>query len=658
MNHIPTGKERRLLMWDCKNRSIFGTRSLFNKGKAGGNVILRAVLILSLLAPFLISGPTPTCAQSGAAERAALRAGAQGQQAANQVADNGGASATGGGCIDREKQHQEFNGNDAAINNLCGLTKIEVGFGNPECVTMFIESVMNRAEAMGTSVQSRLNDCAYWGLGCSRKKVTASEMATCKASLDRALSGSNLCNYCTDNASAGLAKRRQAAGNPGVWCDYGSGDEFFYTNYDVPKHKQWRKEAEAKAPSTQCTARAAQGGNHQDTGNDVTNGDPGVVGPPVTSDPVQAHFNNLSQALKYIWVAAFQIMTNHMSTTMMQQAEIIGTFFDAKHQLETQRLMQQKYAQAHKDYHPSVQMCEFGTFARDLANTEARTKATQAALSRSMLDRQLVSGDGVQTAEASLSDKRTRLGGFIDKFCNKLDNAKQNDLLCQKGSPDKDQINRDIDYTATIDLPMTLKLNMVKDGSGSGNKDDQKDKENVFALLDNIFMNDPWPLITSSHTEKFRFSGPYQDLRSLTAMRSVAQNSFAHIIGIKSQGPDPQNDDVDPAAPFMKALMRDLGMEDTVIEELLGKNPSYYAQMEMLTKKIYQHPEFIANLYDKPANVKRIRATLTAIKLMQDRDIHQAMQRREMLMSMLLELQLRNKQPDLNNQIEKVIEAE
>ena len=409
--------------------------------------------------------------------------------------------------------------------------------------------------------------------------------------------------------------------------------------------------------------------------------DPFVSSPTLTNKQLQfaiesgdIHSINVSSdPLKQIWVAAFQLMTEQITTTMMQQAQIIGSFFDAKHQLETQRLMQQKYAQAHKDYHPSEQMCEFGTFVRDLSNSEIRTKATQAALSRSMIDRALVSGDGVQTVEAELSDKRTRLQGFIDKFCNKLDNGKGNDLLCQKGSPDTDQINRDIDYTATIEMPLTLRLNMATkenintaqnaataagaQGQSAANylANKEKDKENVFALLDNIFMNETWPLITKSDTTSFRFSAPYQDLRSLVAMRSVAQNSFAHIIGIKSQGPDPENENVDSAAPFMKAMMREMGMEDNVIEELLGKNPSYYAQMEILTKKIYQHPEFIANLYDKPANVKRIRATLTAIKLMQDRDIHQAMMRREMLMSMLLELQLRKKQFGIQNNIESII---
>ena len=38
--------------------------------------------------------------------------------------------------------------------------------------------------------------------------------------------------------------------------------------------------------------------------------------------------------------------------------------------------MQMKTAEAHKAYHPSEQMCEIGTFSRDLLNSEQRSKLT------------------------------------------------------------------------------------------------------------------------------------------------------------------------------------------------------------------------------------------------------------------------------------------
>lgn len=355
------------------------------------------------------------------------------------------------------------------------------------------------------------------------------------------------------------------------------------------------------------------------------------------SNPTETYFGELSSALKYVVVAAFQNMTTELTTFMMQQVNMIGQFFDAKHQLETQRLLQEKTAQAHKDYHPSTQMCMIGTFARNLIDSERRSDLTKTALTQSMLDRALATGDS-QTSQIGL-DSNTRQRALIDRFCNKADNAQQNSALCQDDI-DPDDVNADINFTRTIDVPLTLDIDLLDDT-------ENKDEETIFAFLDYIFMHEKFPYKTKSSTVLFQFIEPYMDMRSTIAIRSVAQNSFAEIIAQKAAGPDGDGESV---GPFMKALLRDFGIEDNAIQNMIGENPSYYAQMEILTKTIYQHPEFISNLYDKPANVKRIRAALTAIKLMQDRDIHDALMRREMLMSMLLELQLRKKQQELINQ--------
>jgi hypothetical protein len=72
--------------------------------------------------------------------------------------------------------------------------------------------------------------------------------------------------------------------------------------------------------------------------------------------------------------------------------------------------------------------------------------------------------------------------------------------------------------------------------------------------------------------------------------------------------------------------------------------------MELLTRKMYQNPTFYAALYTKPANVERTAAAMEAIKLMQDRDRFEAALRREMLLSVLLELKLRTAQEVLENE--------
>ena len=82
--------------------------------------------------------------------------------------------------------------------------------------------------------------------------------------------------------------------------------------------------------------------------------------------------------------------------------------------------------------------------------------------------------------------------------------------------------------------------------------------------------------------------------------------------------------------------------------------PSYYAQMEILTKKLYQNPNFYANLMDKPTNVKRTLTAMKGVELMQNRDIFESLQRQEMLMSLLLELDVRAEQSEVEREIESM----
>ena len=83
---------------------------------------------------------------------------------------------------------------------------------------------------------------------------------------------------------------------------------------------------------------------------------------------------------------AWQNMTEQLVSNMMHQMFIIGTFFDAKIQLDTQRLLQRKMAEAHKDYHPSIGMCEFTTNARSLAASKMNAQLTTQAISKQLED--------------------------------------------------------------------------------------------------------------------------------------------------------------------------------------------------------------------------------------------------------------------------------
>jgi hypothetical protein len=90
----------------------------------------------------------------------------------------------------------------------------------------------------------------------------------------------------------------------------------------------------------------------------------------------------------------------------------------------------------------------------------------------------------------------------------------------------------------------------------------------------------------------------------------------------------------------IKTMRREFGLSDDDIVAVMGEKPSYYAQMDALTKKIYQSPNFYTNLYDSTTNIDRINATLDAISLMQQRDHYKTMLRQEMLTSSMLQTEL------------------
>ena len=346
--------------------------------------------------------------------------------------------------------------------------------------------------------------------------------------------------------------------------------------------------------------------------------------------------------LRYWWDAALMLMADQFTTNMEMQIEAIGMMFDAKHQLETQRLFQIKSAEAHKDYQSSEQMCTFGTFARDLVTTERTVTASKLAVHNRILEREIGQGEGVSRTKTS--DSLSRIAQFRKRFCDKNDNGRHLNELCPHDVP-ANMKNRDIDFTRTVDQPLSLEID-IKDGNAT------EDEEAVFALIDNLFAHIPLPRPPEDAIGMRKYNYNYMNLRSIAAMRGIARNSIANIIALKTETP---NRDDATNAPYLRALLREFGLGDDEIRKQLGPNPSYYAQMEFLTRKIYQSPNFYNNLYDKPANVERIRAAMKAVKLMQDRDIQAALHRREVLLSILLELKLRERSEPVYDALERGI---
>ena len=353
-------------------------------------------------------------------------------------------------------------------------------------------------------------------------------------------------------------------------------------------------------------------------------------------------------------LGAMKLMTNQLTSLGVQQVEVVGTFFDAKHQLETQRLFQQLTARAHKDYHPSEGLCEFGTITRSLSASSRNTDLTASTLSRRSVERQLLAKDTTGT-QGQKSDQASRLVQFIKKYCNKSDNAKNLDLLCQKGGSDAELFNRDVNYTTTVDSPLTLDIDFSDEG-----EEETEDENAIFALGANLFSHNLFPFVSAN---KFvdgkgepNYSGGakvYMDARSVIAKRSVASNSLASITALKTKGDE-------ESKPFIYSIIKEMGadegegmLSEEEIKKLIGEKPSYYAQMEILTKKLYQNPNFYADLYDKPTNVLRKDVALQAATLMQKRDLYRSYLRSEMILAVMLETELIAEQKRVTNEVNK-----
>lgn len=425
-----------------------------------------------------------------------------------------------------------------------------------------------------------------------------------------------------------------------------------------------------------------------------TNGD-GIVGGPGDIQPGQSVKGSIDTAtqeikrflLEDVWedgiYPALQAMTEQLTITMLHQAQLIGMMMDAQTQLETQRTLQQMMAQAQKDYLPSEALCKFGTNVRSLAMSEHKSIINQIALSERIQNRQTQSKDQL-TVTGEGSDIISRWSQFTNNYCDKkdLNGALESNNICKLSSGTPGRLNRDIDFTRTLDAPLTLNINFGLDtksapkGTNEENTNQlhpstrfgtndgantSADEEDILALANNLYASTLFdgfsgPELKAMENDcglgKGDSIGACRKLilfRSVIAKRSVAANSFNAITAMKSEGSGAVND-------FMVAAVKELGFEGdgngdpvTNIDRYLGVNPSYYAQMEVLTKKLYQNPNFYVNLVDKPANVARQQAAMQAFGLMQDRDIYNSMLRQEMLLSVLLELELQVNQDDLIN---------
>jgi|GEM_PF-5094357 len=385
---------------------------------------------------------------------------------------------------------------------------------------------------------------------------------------------------------------------------------------------------------------------------------PGYYGSTSAAPPdlTGGHALNVNGHIDGVWVGGLKRMTRQMSATMMQQAMAIGTFIDARQQLRTQQVLQELTADAHADYHPDTAMCVFGTNVRSLAATDAIASANAALMNEVLMQREVLRS---QTANPSLAssfgpsaDYALRYSQFKTTYCNPEDYGGELSDICDVAVPSADnpsRINMDIDFTHNFDLPYTLDIDFTDSVI-------TPDEEDILALSRNLFGSRIFTPIPQDLINQAQTVNNFTNFRAVHAVRSVSRNSFTKLVGMKAKGNA-------STQSYLRAIVSTLGgqensggsvnalLTDAELEELVATNPSYFAQMEILTSKLYQNPSFYVNLYTSPENVTRAGVALKAFELMQDRDRYESALRREMFVAMLVEMNLRDEQVNLNNEI-------
>lgn len=394
-----------------------------------------------------------------------------------------------------------------------------------------------------------------------------------------------------------------------------------------------------------CTTCKCISNNHGNIGKSCTTRDIVHEEHVSTREHITEEFDDWEKFLKDImWGqylrTAMQLMTEQLTGVAMHQMLILGAFLDANSQMRTERTFSEKAAQAHRDYHPDTGMCVFGTNVRSLAATERNGEMTAFFMGQRSQDRQI---GNMQSAAArgGFEDLSGRVALFKKRYCSRVDDGGAVADLCDGSTPEL--TGKDIDFTRAVDHAATLKIDF------SDMQAPTDDEIDALALANNLYAHDlmlrlpPGAMRTRSNQDEAL------DVRSVIAKRSVAEQSFNTLIGMKAQSSAEKGAET---GKYMKVIMKQLGVENAEdLDALVGDRPSYYAQMEVLTKKIYQQPDFFADLYEKPANTDRKKVAMQAIGLMQDFDTWQSYLRTEAMLSLVLELELVKTQKDVQNKI-------
>lgn len=267
---------------------------------------------------------------------------------------------------------------------------------------------------------------------------------------------------------------------------------------------------------------------------------------------------------------------------------------------------------------PDAALCRDASAVRTLVGVEAAATATQnEAAERLTAYHSYTAGSSAARGEGW--EKEARINTARNLYIDPRDHggAVQGMDVTEGGG--QKRINNDLDFARMVGQPLTV-------DTTRGGMDD------LMALSQNLYGNEMFYDINPD-----RLNAQLFDLRQIQAKRNVLLNSFMAQVGLKAKG----HSDVTPQTI---AAFQQLGLPQAVIDRDLKGRPSYYALMEVITKRQYQDANFYAGLIKNPAAQDRSAATMRAFTNMQMRDMVQSLQRQEVLYAMLLELRLLKRQ--------------
>ncbi len=269
---------------------------------------------------------------------------------------------------------------------------------------------------------------------------------------------------------------------------------------------------------------------------------------------------------------------------------------------------------------PRTNLCVATGATVELASSEEGGQRTQAAAAEATTRYHSYGGGGAAPRGEGW-EKQERLKSCKDTYCNPDDFRGAVGVALGITAGGNRRVDNDIDVNRTLIEPLTLDImpGNTSDSSSPAFRD-------IMEMSKNLYGNEMFYDLTPQRLDRDLF-----DIRQIQAKRNVLLESFMAQVGLKSKG-------LNPVSAQTTAVFERLGLPDEVIQRDLKGQPSYYALMDVVTRKLYQDADYYVQLVDDPAANDRIMASGKAFQNMLSRDMAATLQRQEILYSMLLEL--------------------